>query len=71
MAGHQTYVNGLIRCARNGHGLETTPYRKPDYNILFAVYYVDERAAYIAISLQVATMPSLPSRASCKKGRDP
>ncbi len=26
------------------------PYRKPDYNILFAVYYVDGRAAYIAIS---------------------
>ena len=23
------------------------PYRKPDYNILFAVYYVDGRAAYI------------------------
>ena len=26
------------------------PYRKPDYNILFAVYYVDGRAAYISIS---------------------
>jgi hypothetical protein len=26
------------------------PYRKPDSNILFAVYYVDGRAAYISIS---------------------
>ena len=47
MAGHQTYVNGLIRCARNGHGLETAPYRKADHDTLFAVYYVDGRAAYI------------------------
>jgi hypothetical protein len=26
------------------------PYRKPDSNTLFAVYYVDGRAAYISIS---------------------
>jgi hypothetical protein len=26
------------------------PYRKPDYNILFAVNYVDGRSAYIALS---------------------
>ena len=26
------------------------PYRKPDYNILFAVNYVDGRAAYITLS---------------------
>ena len=26
------------------------PYRKPDSNTLFAVYYVDGRAAYITLS---------------------
>ena len=26
------------------------PYRKPDCNILFAVYYVDGRSAYITLS---------------------
>ena len=29
---------------------KSPPYRKADYNVLFAVYYVDGRAAYIAIS---------------------
>jgi hypothetical protein len=42
-------VDGLVPCARNGHGLETTPYR-PDSNTLFAVYYVDGCAAYITLS---------------------
>ena len=25
MPGYETHVDGLIPCARNGHGLETTP----------------------------------------------
>ena len=33
-----------------GMAWKPPPYRKPDYNILFAVYYVDGRAAYISIS---------------------
>ena len=34
-------------CSRNGQGLETTPIPEARYNILFAVYYVDGRSAYI------------------------
>ena len=40
MAAHQTHVGGLIPCARNGHGLETTP---------IAVNYADGRSAYITL----------------------
>ena len=40
----------LIERQGTGMAWKPPPYRKPDCNILFAVYYVDGRAAYIAIS---------------------
>ena len=50
MPGHETHVDGSIPCARNGHGLDPTPIPEARLNILFAVYYVDGRSAYITLS---------------------
>ena len=47
-----------------------SPYRKRDDNVLFAVYYVDGRSAYISLSpkkLAAATMSCLLSPASCTR----
>jgi hypothetical protein len=35
---------------KTGMAWKPPPYRKPDFNVLFAVNYVDGRAAYIALS---------------------
>ena len=53
MAGHQTYVNGLFAVLGTGMAWKPPPYRKPDYNILFAVFYLQEAA-------QAVLMPRRP-----------